>query len=69
MTQLAVQTALIAAGSLAPDAGGTGPQTRLARRYLAVEGRRALRENAGILTGWPGLPRWPTPIVSRAAIR
>jgi len=54
MTQLAVQTALIAAGSLAPDAvAALVRKPRLARRYLAVEGRRALRENAGILPAGP----------------
>lgn len=47
---IAVQASMIAAGSLAPDA--VRPlvrHPRLARRYLAVEGRRALVRNAGLL--------------------
>ncbi|MGE2730612.1 nitric oxide reductase activation protein NorD [Mycolicibacterium vaccae] len=47
---VAVQASLIAAGSLAPEV--MGPLTRhrrLARRYLAVEGQRALLANQALL--------------------
>jgi len=48
--QLAVQAALIAAGSLAPDViGALMRRPRLAQRYLVVEGGRALLENAYLL--------------------
>ena len=50
---IAVQASLIAAGSLEPDV--VRPMVRhprLARRYLAVEGHRALVANAGLLPGF-----------------
>ena len=50
---IAVQASLIAAGSLEPDI--VRPMVRhprLARRYLAVEGHRALVANAGLLPGF-----------------
>ena len=48
--QVVVQTSMIAAGSLDPDLlGGLSRRPALARRYLAVEGRRALRCNAYLL--------------------
>lgn len=47
---LAVQASLIAAGSLEPDVmGSLVRQRRLARRYLAIEGHRALVSNAELL--------------------
>ena len=49
---IAVQASLIAAGSLEPDV--VRPlvrHPRLARRYLAIEGHRALVSNAGLLPG------------------
>jgi nitric oxide reductase NorD protein len=50
LRRLAVQASLIAAGSLDPDiVGGLARRTGTARRYLATEGRRALRENAYLL--------------------
>lgn len=50
LTQLAVQASLIAAGSLAPDVmAALVRKPRVTQRYLAVEGRRALRENAHLL--------------------
>jgi len=57
MAQLAVQASLISAGSLAPDiAGALVRKPRLARRYLALEARRAIRENAYLLpAGLAGL--------------
>jgi hypothetical protein len=50
---IAVQASMIAAGSLDPDV--VRPlvrHPRLARRYLAVEGHRALVANAGLLPGF-----------------
>ncbi len=50
---IAVQASMIAAGSLDPDV--VRPlvrHPRLARRYLAVEGHRALAANAGLLPGF-----------------
>lgn len=52
LTALAVQASLIAAGSLDPDV--VRPlvrHPRLARRYLAIEGHRALVANSGLLPG------------------
>jgi len=47
---LAVQASLLAAGSLAPDVlRGLTRRRVLARRYLAVEGHRALAANEGLL--------------------
>ncbi len=47
---VAVQASLIAAGSLDPDiVRRLGRHPRLARRYLAVEGHRALVSNADVL--------------------
>src|SRR6202020_2447976 len=47
---VAVQASLIAAGSLDPDiARRLGRHPRLPRRYLAVEGHRALVSNADVL--------------------
>ncbi len=47
---IAVQASMIAAGSLDPDVvRGLVRRPRLARRYLAVEGHRALIGNAGLL--------------------
>jgi nitric oxide reductase NorD protein len=52
LSAIAVQASLIAAGSLEPDA--VRPlvrHPRLARRYLAIEGHRALVSNAELLPG------------------
>ncbi|HET6737142.1 nitric oxide reductase activation protein NorD [Mycobacterium sp.] len=52
LESVAVQASLIAAGSLAPDV--VGPMVRhprLARRYLAIEGHRALVANGDLLPG------------------
>jgi nitric oxide reductase NorD protein len=50
VTQLAVQASLIAAGSMDPGlVGALVRKPRTARRYLAIEGRRALRVNAYLL--------------------
>lgn len=47
---VAVQASLIAAGSLAPDViGSLVRHRRLARRYLAIEGHRALSVNRALL--------------------
>lgn len=49
---VAVHASLIAAGSLAPDVvGAMTRHPRLARRYLAVEGHRALMANDALLPG------------------
>jgi hypothetical protein len=49
---VAVQASMIAAGSLDPDAvRRLARRPRLARRYLALEGHRALLANAGVLPG------------------
>src|SRR3984893_1856349 len=49
---VAVHASLIAADSLAPDVmGALVRRPRLARRYLAVEGHRALAANADLLPG------------------
>jgi hypothetical protein len=49
---VAVHASLIAADSLAPDVmGSLVRRPRLARRYLAVEGHRALAANADLLPG------------------
>jgi nitric oxide reductase NorD protein len=49
---VAVHASLIAANSLAPDVmGSLVRRPRLARRYLAVEGHRALAANADLLPG------------------
>lgn len=49
---VAVQASLIAAGSLAPDVlKALARHPRTARRYLAVEGHRALVANAALLPG------------------
>ena len=53
---IAVQASLIAAGSLEPDV--VRPlvrHPRLARRYLAIEGHRALVSNIAPVAGHPGL--------------
>ena len=50
LAQVAVQASLIAAGSLAPELVGTlAHRPAAARRYLALEGRRALRRNSDLL--------------------
>jgi hypothetical protein len=47
---IAVQASMIAAGSLDPDVvRPLARHSRLARRYLAIEGHRALVANAGVL--------------------
>lgn len=46
---IAVQASLLAAGSLAPDVVRRLRRPLLARRYLAIEGQRALAEVAGLL--------------------
>ncbi len=46
---VAVQASLIAAGSLDPDVVGALRNRRLAKRYLAVEGHRALLVNEALL--------------------
>jgi hypothetical protein len=52
LESVAVHASLIAADSLAPDVVGTLVRhPRLARRYLAVEGHRALAANADLLPG------------------
>lgn len=52
LESVAVQACLIAAGSLSPDiARSLVRHPRLARRYLAVEGHRALVSNADLLPG------------------
>ena len=52
---VAVQASLIAAGSLAPDLlGAVVRHPRLANRYLAVEGHRALVVNDALLPGLLG---------------
>ncbi|HEY9265238.1 MAG TPA: nitric oxide reductase activation protein, partial [Mycobacterium sp.] len=49
---VAVHASLIAAGSLASDVvGAMTRHPRLARRYLAVEGHRALMANDALLPG------------------
>ena len=49
---IAVQASMIAAGSLAPDVmGPLVRHRRLARRYLAVEGHRAVVANSALLPG------------------
>jgi nitric oxide reductase NorD protein len=49
---IAVQASMIAAGSLEPDVvRALVRHPRLARRYLAVEGHRALVANSGLLPG------------------
>ena len=49
---IAVQASMIAAGSLDPEVvRSLVRQPRLARRYLAVEGHRALVANGGLLPG------------------
>lgn len=49
---VAVHASLIAAGSLEPDLmAALGRRTRTARRYLALEGHRALVANAALLPG------------------
>jgi nitric oxide reductase NorD protein len=50
---IAVQASMIAAGSLEPDVvRSLIRHPRLAKRYLAVEGHRALVANAGVLPGF-----------------
>ncbi|MBU9765952.1 VWA domain-containing protein [Mycobacterium sp. TNTM28] len=50
LESVAVQASLIAAGSLDPEVvGQLARHRRLARRYLAVEGHRALMANAALL--------------------
>lgn len=52
LTAIAVQASLIAAGSLEPDVvRPVVRRPRLARRYLAVEGHRALAANSALLPG------------------
>jgi hypothetical protein len=52
LAAIAVQASLIAAGSLEPDVvRSLVRHPRLARRYLAIEGHRALVSNAGLLPG------------------
>ncbi len=47
---IAVQASMIAAGSLDPDVvRPLARHSRLARRYLAIEGQRALAANAAVL--------------------
>src|ERR1700744_5161891 len=47
---IAVQASMIAAGSLDPDVvRPLARHSRLARRYLAIEGHRALVANTGVL--------------------
>ena len=49
---IAVQASMIAAGSLDPDVmGPLVRHRRLARRYLAVEGHRAMVANSALLPG------------------
>jgi nitric oxide reductase NorD protein len=55
LESVAVQASMIAAGSLDPDVvGALVRHRRLARRYLAVEGHRALLANAGLLPNMLG---------------
>lgn len=50
LKEVAVQASLIAAGSLSPDVvGSLVRHPKLAKRYLAVEGHRALVANAALL--------------------
>lgn len=49
LESVAVQASLIAAGSLSPDVLRRLSRSRLADRYLAVEGHRALWANADVL--------------------
>ncbi|WP_082695598.1 VWA domain-containing protein [Mycobacterium sp. IS-1742] len=52
LDSVAVHASLIAAGSLDPDLmAALGRRTRTARRYLALEGHRALVANAALLPG------------------
>jgi nitric oxide reductase NorD protein len=52
LSAIAVQASLIAAGSLEPDVvRSLVRHPRLARRYLAIEGHRALLSNADLLPG------------------
>lgn len=52
LASVAVHASLIAADSLAPEiVGALGRQARVAKRYLAVEGHRALAANAAVLPG------------------
>lgn len=52
LESVAVQASMIAAGSLDPDVvRALARHPRLARRYLAVEGHRALVSNADLLPG------------------
>ena len=52
LESVAVQASMIAAGSLDPDVvRALVRHPRLARRYLAIEGHRALVSNAGLLPG------------------
>jgi nitric oxide reductase NorD protein len=52
LDSVAVQASLIAAGSLAPDViGSMARNPRLARRYLSIEGHRALVANDDLLPG------------------
>ena len=61
LESIAVHASLIAAGSLDPDVvGALVRHPRLAKRYLAVEGHRALAGNGDLLPGMlisPGRPR------------
>ncbi len=55
LESVAVQASLIAAGSLAPAViGAMVRRPRLAKRYLAVEGHRALLANDALLPGMLG---------------
>src|SRR3954452_14489630 len=52
LDSVAVQASLIATGSLVPDViGSMARNQRLARRYLSVEGHRALVANGDLLPG------------------
>ena len=52
LESIAVHASLIAAGSLDPDVvGALVRHPRLAMRYLAVEGHRALADNSDLLPG------------------